>query len=122
LSLDGEVKVVRTEDVPPVTPFQCTVHGFKVRRLITKKRLGSEKLTLGISYVDPGCKGYRWTFKDNDEVYYVLKGKITLHYGDRTVDAQEGDAVLLPSGVNYELDNAGTEAAMIVYVLAPPKE
>lgn len=120
--MDGEVKVVRTEDVPRVTPFQCTVHGFKVRRLITKKRLGSENLTLGISYVDPGCKGYRWTFKDNDEVYYILKGKITLHYGDRKVDAQEGDAVLLPSGVNYELDNAGTEAAMIVYVLTPPIE
>jgi len=120
--MNKEPKVAGTEDAPLVTPFQCTVKGFKVRRLITKKRLGSEKLTLGISYIDPGCKGYRWTFKDNDEVYYVLKGRITLHYDDKKLDARDGDAVLLPSGVEYQLDNAGTETAMIVYVLTPPIE
>lgn len=120
--MDKEVKVVRTEDVPQVTPLQCTADGFRVRRLITKKRLGSEKLMLGLSYIDPGCKGYKWTFNENDEVYYIIKGKITLHYDDKKVDAQEGDALLLPSGLRYQLDNAGTESVILVYVLNPPPE
>ena len=120
--MDKEVKVVRTDDVPPVTPFQCTADGFRVRRLVTKKRLGSQKLMLGLSYIDPSCKGYKWTFKDSDEVYYIVRGKITLHYNGKKVDAQEGDAVLLPSGLHYQLDNAGTEPVVLVYVLTPPPE
>lgn len=122
--MDKEPKVVRSEDVPAVTPSvgdsgrETTVKGIKVKRLVTKKRVGSENLTLGITYLDAGSKGYKWTFGKNDEVYYILKGKITLHYGDRTIDAQEGDAVFLPSGVSYQLDN-GTEKAMLVYVLTP---
>jgi putative monooxygenase len=123
--LDKEPRVVKLDDVQAVTPSvgdsgrETTTQGIKVRRLITKKRVGSGNLTLGITYLDLGTKGYRWTFANNDEVYYVLKGKIRLHYGNRKVDAQEGDAVFLPSGVAYELDNAGTEKAMLVYVLNP---
>lgn len=117
-----EVKVVRVEDAPPVVPFQCVVKGFTVRRVITKKRTGSEKLTLGIAYIEPSCKGYKWAFEDNDEVYYIVRGKITLHYGDNKVEAQEGDAVLLPAGLEYQLDNAGKEPVMLVYALTPPVE
>jgi mannose-6-phosphate isomerase-like protein (cupin superfamily) len=120
--MNKEVKVVRTEDVPAVTPLQCTVEGFRVRRVITKKRLGSERLMLGMSYIDPNCKGYKWTFKENDEVYYIIRGKITLHYDGKKVDAGEGDALLLPSGLHYQLDNAGTEPVILVYVLNPPPE
>lgn len=117
-----EVRVLAIEDAPAVMPLQCTVNGFRVRRVITKKQAGSENLMLGISYIDPGCEGYKWTFEDKDEVYYIAKGKITLHYDRKEVHAEEGDAVFLPAGLEYQLDNAGTEPVMIVYVLSPPLE
>lgn len=119
-----DVKVIRTQDVPAVIPqgISPIPEGFRVRRLVTRSRTGSEKLMLGVTHIDPSCKGYNWSFKDKDEVYYILRGRITLRYEGKRVDAQEGDAVYLPSGLEYHLDNAGTESATLVYVLTPPLE
>ena len=118
-----EVKVVETERVPAVKPLGLHVpEGIKVRRVITRDRTGSEKLMLGITYLDPKCKGYRWQFIDRDEVYYVARGRITLRYDGKEIDAKEGDAVFLPAGPEYELDNPTSAPSMLVYVLTPPLE
>jgi mannose-6-phosphate isomerase-like protein (cupin superfamily) len=117
-----EVKVVNVNDVKAVIPLMCDVEGFKVKRLITKSREGSDKLMLGICYVGPRARGYRWSFTDKDEVYYVLKGKLRLKWDGNVVEFSEGDAVYLPAGYAYELENLSDEEAVIVYVLTPPIE
>jgi mannose-6-phosphate isomerase-like protein (cupin superfamily) len=117
-----EVKVVNINEVEPVMPYFCVAKGFSVRRLITKRRAESDRLMLGICEIDPNCKGYEWSFKENDEVYYIIKGRIRLQFNGKYIDAGEGDAVFLPAGWKYRLDNIGPERVMLVYVLTPPIE
>ncbi|MCS7109094.1 MAG: cupin domain-containing protein [Sulfolobales archaeon] len=116
------VRVVNVNDVEAVVPLMCDVGGFRVKRLITKRREGSDKLTLGLCFIEPNARGYRWTFKDRDEVYYVLRGNVRLKWGESSAVLKEGDAVYLPAGYEYELDNLTNEAATIVYVITPPVE
>ncbi len=116
------VRVVNVNDVEAVIPLMCEVEGFKVKRLITKRREGSDRLTLGLCFVAPRAKGYRWSFKENDEVYYVLKGSLKLSWDASSVTIKEGDAVYLPAGNEYELENLSDDDAVIVYVLTPPVE
>jgi mannose-6-phosphate isomerase-like protein (cupin superfamily) len=120
-----EVKVVRTEDIMAVTPYQSEVKGYSARRLVTKKRMGSEKLMVGIVEIEPNAKGYRWSYSEaegNDEVYYVLQGKIRLSYEERFIDARKGDAIFLPAGREYRLDNRQSRPARLIYALSPPIE
>lgn len=89
--------------------------------MITKKREDSSLLLLGVAMADPG-EGLSWCYEEKDEVYFIVRGKITLKYGDEEVEAKEGDAVYLPMGWKYELKNTGTEPMMLVYVLSPAAE
>ncbi len=120
-----EVKVVNTDKVEAVTPYQSTVKGYSARRLVTKNRVGSDKLMVGVVDIEPNSKGYSWSYSEaegNDEVYYVVKGKVKLHYDDKCVEAEEGDAIFLPAGWKYRLDNEQSEPARLIYALTPPIE
>ncbi|MEM2158495.1 MAG: cupin domain-containing protein [Sulfolobales archaeon] len=116
------VKVVNVNDVEAVIPLMCGVSGFKVKRLITQRGEGSDKLTLGLCFIEPNAKGYRWSFKERDEVYYMLKGNVRLRWGTSSAVLKEGDAVYLPAGYEYELENLTDDEAIIVYVITPPIE
>lgn len=115
-----ERKSVRVVNINAIDSFTFP-GGLRVRRLITKKREDSGNLLLGIAMADPG-EGLRWSYAKNDEVYFIVRGKITLKYGEEEVEAGEGDAVYLPMGWDYELKNTGTEPMMLVYVLSPSPE
>lgn len=116
------VKVVNINDIEAVTPLMCDVSGFKVKRLITKRREGSDKLTLGLCFIEPKARGYRWSFRERDEVYYVLKGSVRLKWNLESVVLKEGDAAYLPAGYEYELENLTDSEVIIVYVITPPVE
>ncbi len=120
-----EVKVVHSDEVEMVTAYQSTVGGYKVKRLVTKKRVGSDRLMVGVLEIDPNRKGYRWSYSEeegNDEVYYVASGKVRLYYDDKYVDAEEGDAIYMPAGWKFRLDNMGSKRVLLVYALTPPIE
>lgn len=38
---------------------------------------------------------------DEDELFYILKGSLTIEMEDRTVVLQEGDAFVVPKGVRH---------------------
>ncbi|MEM0505492.1 MAG: cupin domain-containing protein [Sulfolobales archaeon] len=116
------VKVVNVNDVEAVIPLMCDVSGFKVKRLITRRREGSDKLTLGLCFIEPKARGYRWSFKEKDEVYYVLRGSVRLRWDSASTVLKEGDAAYLPAGYEYELENLTDSEAVIVYVITPPVE
>ncbi|MFQ5761899.1 MAG: cupin domain-containing protein [Candidatus Bathyarchaeia archaeon] len=93
-----------------------------VRRFITRQRVGSEKLMLGVVRFEAGGGSYTWSFPENDEVYYIIKGSIALEWAEGKLEAKEGDAVFLPAGVTYTVTNATERETEIVYVLTPPIE
>lgn len=120
-----KVQVVRAGEVAPVVPYQSQVEGYQARRLVTRKRVGSERLMVGIVEIAPGARGYGWSYTErqgNDEVYYVLQGRVRLYYEEGHVDAQRGDALYLPAGWSYRLDNRQSRPARLLYALSPPIE
>jgi mannose-6-phosphate isomerase-like protein (cupin superfamily) len=36
-----------------------------------------------------------------DELFYVIKGALKIDYGDRTVDVNEGEFIIIPRGVDH---------------------
>ena len=59
-----EVRMIRTDDVAAVTPYQSAVKGYRARRLVTKEKVNSEKLMVGIVEIEPNAKGYRWSYTE----------------------------------------------------------
>jgi len=116
--VEKKPKIVNINEVEGIqlTPYD------RVRRLITKSREGSEKLMLGVSFIDPSNEPYSWSYVENDEVYFVVRGKLKIQWNDKEATAGEGDAVFLPAGWKYRVTNPGVEPTMIVYVLSPPIE
>jgi mannose-6-phosphate isomerase-like protein (cupin superfamily) len=120
-----DVRLVSADQVARVTPYQASVPGFAALRMITKRRTGSDKLMVGIVEIAPAAKGYSWSYSEaegNDEVYYVLQGRVKLHYDGRCIVAGRGDAIFLPAGRHYTLANAQSRPARLLYALTPPIE
>jgi mannose-6-phosphate isomerase-like protein (cupin superfamily) len=49
-----------------------------------------------------------------EEVFVVLEGRAAVKIGDSTDEAAQGDAILVPAGVDFELSNAGPEPLRLV--------
>jgi mannose-6-phosphate isomerase-like protein (cupin superfamily) len=76
-----------------------------------------EKLSLFSEYWDPRIVGelngqyvklvkfkgeFVWHKHDNeDEMFYVLKGKFNMEYRDKTVEINENEFVIVPKGVEH---------------------
>jgi mannose-6-phosphate isomerase-like protein (cupin superfamily) len=53
------------------------------------------------------------------EIYFVQSGKGTAHAGGQSVDLHRNVAVLIPSGLNFNLENTGNQP-MTMYVINEP--
>lgn len=56
---------------------------------------------------------------EDDEAWYVLRGKLGFRLGDEMVEAGPGAAVLAPRGTPHTYRNAGTEEAEYLLVMPP---
>ena len=46
---------------------------------------------------------YVWHFHENeDELFLVLKGRISIEFRDQTVDLEEGEFLIVPRGVEHK--------------------
>jgi quercetin dioxygenase-like cupin family protein len=84
--------------------------------------LGSEKMDLVIGRFEPG-EGLKPHYHraPTDEIYYIYRGSITVHVGDETYEAEEGDAFFVPAGVVHYPVNNSQESCWVVFVLSPPE-
>ncbi len=53
-----------------------------------------------------------------EEAFYVLEGRFTFTIGDRDVEAEEGDFLLVPRGTRH-LMHAGTGGGALLVIFAP---
>jgi mannose-6-phosphate isomerase-like protein (cupin superfamily) len=90
----------------------------------------NEKLSLFKEYWDPKIVGelnsqyvklvkfkgeFVWHKHDNeDELFYVLKGKFNLEYRDKTVEINENEFVIVPKGVEHK-PVAEEEASVLLF-------
>ena len=56
-----------------------------------------------------------WHHHDNeDELFYVVKGKFDMEFTDRTVTVNEGEFIIVPRGVEHR-PNAHEEAQVMLF-------
>lgn len=58
--------------------------------------------------------------EDNDQLLMVVSGEARLLLGDEETEFEEGDAVLVPAGVNHNVMNAGNDSLKIITTYSPP--
>ena len=127
-------------DTAAVIPADQAPTRVRIARLITAREHGS-RLLLGASWSDPGERTNIWSFEADDsaigehdhhygevdEFYYVVRGRFMLRWwrGDGADEvngfAEFGadDAVHLPPGWRYQLENIGDEPGFFIYGMAP---
>lgn len=57
---------------------------------------------------------------EGQEFGYVLKGKITVVYGNKQYICQEGETFYFTTDKNHYLINSGSKQAVIIWVTSPP--
>jgi mannose-6-phosphate isomerase-like protein (cupin superfamily) len=61
---------------------------------------------------DGGCNPN--VYPRREEIYFVLKGKGSLHYGDETQPLRKNDFTYLPPGVKHSISNRSEETLTII--------
>ena len=124
---------IHDDEIPWLT-VESAPTKVRIRRLITRKRHGSE-LLLGVCEMAPGECTNRWSsmpendaqsgehwYGPVDETYYCLRGRLTLSWDEGDIVFGRGDAVYLAPGWHYTLENTGDETAFFVYHMYPSPE
>ena len=62
------------------------------------------------------------THRTEDEIFYVLKGRITFHCGGETFDLEQGGVVFLPGGIPHGYTIPGDDPVRLLIVTAPVRE
>ena len=45
---------------------------------------------------------FTWhSHKNEDEMFYVIKGKFNMEYRDRTIEVNEGEFIIVPKGIEH---------------------
>jgi len=55
-----------------------------------------------------------------DELGYVLKGRVAIHFGEKAHRAKEGDCFYFTADRDHFIKNTGSADAMIFWITAPP--
>lgn len=56
-----------------------------------------------------------------DEIFHVLKGKVELTLGDKTIQGKKGDIIYLPRGIKHGIRTVGDETAKVLNYVIPGK-
>ncbi|MFU8867797.1 cupin domain-containing protein [Natronococcus sp.] len=86
-----------------------------------KEALGTDELGLTVLELEPGVEG-----KEHDEietgqeeVYYVVEGRVDVEVDGETVSLEGGDAIRLDPEETRQIHNGGDERATLVLAGAP---
>ena len=123
-------QVVPLESVPVIPAAEAPTK-VRIARIITREGNGSN-LMLGACWMRPGEETNTWSFTaedrtaqgdhwygERDEVYYVIRGRLELHWDEGVLELVPDQAVYLAPGWSYRLRNTGEEPAFFVYAMAP---
>lgn len=90
----------------------------QVTLLLTGEQTGGAFLLLE-AIVPPACGNPPHIHGREDETFYVQHGTLTVHVGDKTLNASAGDVVKLPRGLVHCFQNNGNVDAKVLVVVEP---
>ena len=111
----GGVTTVRLDDVEPIELPQ----GSWSRMLVTERRVGGNRSSLGYSVFTPGAV-VGPVRHQTEEVAYVVAGRGELRLEDGAVTFAEGDALHIPPGMWHAVANTGDADVVMVFGFPHP--
>jgi len=111
------MKYIREQDVegdrigPP--------HQRVIRHLAAPWTLGTKKLWLGTSSVDPGFTSNAHAHEDQEEVFYCVSGRGRIKVDDEEMPLEPGVVVFVPPKSVHQLINDGDKILKMVSAVAP---
>lgn len=90
----------------------------QVTLLLTGEQTGGAFLLLE-AIVPPTCGNPPHIHSREDETFYVQEGTLTVHVGDKTLNASAGDVIKLPRGLMHCFQNNGDVNAKVLVVVEP---
>jgi len=88
-------------------------------RLLADGAETDEKYSISEWWLEANTKGPGAHSHDEDDVFYVLEGTMSILLGDRWVDAPRGSFVLVPGRVTHDFENRGATRAGVLNVSVP---
>jgi mannose-6-phosphate isomerase-like protein (cupin superfamily) len=70
-------------------------------------------------WVEPRTQGPGAHSHDEDDLFYVIEGTMSVLVGDSWVDAAKGSFVLVPGGVTHDFENRGAVRAGVLNFSVP---
>jgi mannose-6-phosphate isomerase-like protein (cupin superfamily) len=111
----------RSDDITAMAP-----DGAEIRNLIDREQ-GATRLSLAEALVPPGqrtAKVFHATIYE--EIWYIVRGRGLMRLHDPALEAEEalevvpGDAVLIPPGHGFWVDNPGPDDLVFLCCGSPP--
>jgi len=112
----GSIHVTRRKEYPVVS-----FDGTSERWSVLGAGLFQGKIRAVVSTLEPRSKGMmtdKVVIKPGQmKLFYVLDGKVALHYGGERHVLDEGDSALLDGGTGHGWENLGTRKAQALWVI-----
>lgn len=70
-------------------------------------------------WLEPRTTGPGPHSHDEDDIFYVLEGTMSILVGDKWIDAKAGSFVLVPGGVKHDFENRGAVRSGFLNISAP---
>lgn len=70
-------------------------------------------------WLEPHTQGPGAHAHDEDDVFYVIEGTMSVRVGDRWTDAPRGSFVLVPGGVTHDFENRSDRRAGLLNLSIP---
>ncbi|HOQ01822.1 MAG TPA: cupin domain-containing protein [Acetivibrio clariflavus] len=87
------------------------LHIFKQEELKGKARLCA-KIT-----INPGCSIGLHQHDNEEEIFYVIKGKGTVNDNGTLSEVKEGDAIITGNGASHAVENTGGEPLELMAII-----
>lgn len=78
-----------------------------------------EQYSISEWWLEPNTKGPGAHSHDEDDVFYVIEGTMSILLEDRWVDAPRGSFVLAPGGMTHDFENRTKSRAGILNISVP---
>ena len=81
----------------------------------------TENMTVGAYQLSPGSHFSPADVHGGDEIYYVIKGEVTMFQPEtgQIIQVREGEGILMPKGCPHIGYNFTEDASKMLYVIAP---
>jgi mannose-6-phosphate isomerase-like protein (cupin superfamily) len=89
----------------------------KIKHIFEKDELKGQSRLLGVITLEPGCSIGLHEHKDEEEIFYIIRGHGRVIDSGHTWAVGPGDAVLTGGGESHAIENCGAEPLQFLAII-----